>query len=415
MIFGSDLCSGRIAGAGGRCNPKFLEFVIYDSRWPSRSSASKKKVAFAMTPQPPSPSEGSSLPPRHRPTLGSLIQDTTELDLWAFDEEEGAPDEHENPQPTVLTPRSSVTNVPAPRVPLTNKPLASEDASRPAAGEELIRINVNKQLAKNRPVVQLTGPATPEGEFDDLEQWDHVPHQAQSPPAPVIAEPVRQEPVVVAEPPVAVVPEPPSVPSASAKPDDDEFNPVVRENAVPISLRPRLKLSGIERVGLISLLALILAGGGGVLVISMNRLPSETKRVKANDFPIQGKHLTIASAQSYWRAPVLEGSSLDTVRRGTQLLPVLEITVTGGPAAIRVLFRNEDRAVVGDAVSRTVTGGGTLKIPATAGFDNLGMHAAYRTGESKPWTIEVLEAASEDTTGKGFKKLFELNISTDRR
>ena len=30
-------------------------------------------------------------------------------------------------------------------------------------------------------------------------------------------------------------------------------------------------------------------------------------------------------------------------RRGTQLLPVLELTVSGGPAAVRVLFRNDDR------------------------------------------------------------------------
>jgi hypothetical protein len=43
------------------------------------------------------------------------------------------------------------------------------------------------------------------------------------------------------------------------------------------------------------------------------------------------------------------------------------------------------------------------------------MHAAYRTGGSKPWTIEVFEAPSETTPGKDFKRLFEMNISTDRR
>ena len=56
-----------------------------------------------------------------------------------------------------------------------------------------------------------------------------------------------------------------------------------------------------------------------------------------------------------------------------------------------------------------------LQIAATAGFEDLGMHAAYRTGQSKPWTIEVLEAPSESAANAEFKKLFEINISTDRR
>ena len=111
----------------------------------------------------------------------------------------------------------------------------------------------------------------------------------------------------------------------------------------------------------------------------------------------------------------MEGPDQDTFRRGTELLPVLEISLAGGPAGIRVLFRNDERAVVGDAVTRTVRGSGTLKIPATAGFDDIGMHAAYRTGESKPWTIEVFEAASENAPSREFTKLFEMNISTDRR
>ncbi|MEI8038292.1 MAG: hypothetical protein WCJ14_07860, partial [Verrucomicrobiota bacterium] len=207
----------------------------------------------------------------------------------------------------------------------------------------------------------------------------------------------------------------PEVTASKPAQEVDEFSPVVPEHAVPVSLRPHWQLSAVERIGLIGLLALLLVGGGAMLVFSLTRLPSEPKRAKVNDFPIQGARLTITSAKSYWRAPKLAGPAPDMVRRGTELLPVLEIQVSGGPAAVRVLFRNAERAVVGDAVTRPVSGGGTLQIPATAGFDDLGMHAAYRTGESKPWTIEVLEAASEDTAGQEFKKLFELNISTDRR
>ena len=94
---------------------------------------------------------------------------------------------------------------------------------------------------------------------------------------------------------------------------------------------------------------------------------------------------------------------------------MLELKVSGGPAMLRVHFRNEDHSVVGDAVTYTVKQGGKVQIPATAGFDDPGMHAAYRTGQSKPWTIEVFEASSDDASGSDFKKLFEMNISTDRR
>jgi hypothetical protein len=56
-----------------------------------------------------------------------------------------------------------------------------------------------------------------------------------------------------------------------------------------------------------------------------------------------------------------------------------------------------------------------LNVPATAGFDDVGMHAAYRTGESKPWTVGVYEAPTEDAPGRDFKKVFEMDISTDLR
>lgn len=372
-----------------------------------------------MTPQPPSSSEGSSLPPRHRPSLGSLNQDTTELDLWAFDEDEELQAAPEPSQAVVPVPRSLGKNLPAPReAPLDRSDAAGNgQASRPSAGEESIRINVNKPQLQNRPAGPSLRAATPEGEFGELEAWDQQPLPEESPPPPATAVPeFVPAPPTEPEPVTAEAPLPPPSAVVPARPaDDNEFSPVVPEHAVPLSLRPHWQLSMLERIGLVGLLAALLVGGGAILVYSLTRLPTEARRAKANDFPLKGGHLTIESATSYWRAPLLEGPSPDTVRRGTQLLPVLEIKVSGGPAALRILFRNEDRAVVGDAVTRLVTGAGTLQIPATAGFDDLGMHAAYRTGESKAWTIEVFEAPSEQTAGREFKMLFELNISTDHR
>jgi hypothetical protein len=273
------------------------------------------------------------------------------------------------------------------------KPQASQGGSLPklSATEESIQIKINKPALETRSFRPPVAHPSPKSEFVDREHRAHVPPtpMVETAPAELMSEPVVQE--------------------------NDEFSAKAPANAMPISLRPHLKLSMLERFGLLVLLVLLLAGSAAILVFFLNRLPTEAQRAKAYDFPIKGDLLTIQSATSYWRAPVMEGASIDTFRRGTQLLPVLELTASGGPAAIRVLFRNENHAVVGDAVTRTFRGESPLKVPATAGFDDLGMHAAYRTGESKPWTIEVLEAPTENAPGTSFKKLFEITISTDRR
>lgn len=319
-------------------------------------------------------------------------------------------------------PRTSGKDLPAPR---ERQPEKSHDtetspSSKPPAGEGQVRMDVNKIALEKQPFEPSSAQAKSVGDFDDLEHWGFVPVHPAIEKLPAEVAPV---PVVPANPPelvteAATLPQitPDTERTAEVNTEgDDVFSPVVPDHAVPVSLRPRLMLSPVEWLGLIFLLALLIAGGGAILVFSLNHLPTETQRGKANHFPIQGGQLTIDSATSYWRVPILEGSSRDTFRRGTQLLPVLELSVSGGPATLRVLFRNEEKAVVGDAVTRTVREGGLLKIPATAGFDDLGMHVAYRIGEGKPWTIEVLEAPVEATAGTAFTKLFEMNISTDRR
>jgi hypothetical protein len=207
-----------------------------------------------------------------------------------------------------------------------------------------------------------------------------------------------------------------AVEGISGKPvADDEFSPAAPAGASPISLKPHLGLSKVERVGLIALAVTLLIVAATAYVFSLSRLPREADRTKETDFPVKGTLVTVKSASSYWRAPITDGASPDTFRRGTELLPVIDVELVGGPAAIRVLFRNDERVVVGDAVTRPVRADVRLTIPATAGFDDVGMHAAYRTGESKPWTVEVYEAPTEDAPGRDFKKVLEMDISTDLR
>jgi len=379
-----------------------------------------------MTAQPSSSSDGSSLPPRHRPTLSTFSRETTESDLWDFDDEAETPKAPAKPS-ILVNPRATGREIPAQRERTLEefREIQEPKGSKlPAGASDQIRFNVNKDLAKNRAATTAQEPSIPKDDIDDIEDWDHFPEipPMEEAPAEVVATSIAPEippdpvTVVTAPPESPLELEPTGVPVDEVKDEaKDEFSPVARANVAPVSLRPHLGLSALERIGLVLLLLLLLAGGGAIAVISLKYLPTETKRARANDFPIKGNYLTIQSATNYWREPIAAGEDRDTFRRGTKLLPVLEITTRGGPAAVRVYFRNEDHGLVGDPVTKIVRGESSVRFPATAGFDEPGMDAAYRTGENKPWTIEVFEAPSESASGSDFKKLFEMNILTDRR
>ncbi len=349
-----------------------------------------------MTPDFPPPSEGSPLPARHRPNKGNLAKDTTEQDLWAFDDIDAPDDE------TAGVPRKSSQGIPAPRDAenMATRRLDAPNLPAPGDTKDSIRVDVNKTIPKLQTGI-LQGQSKPGRDFDDLDRWDGPPVVDSAPASPAASQPVPPRLTI------AAVPAPASPPAD----EENEFSPPLRTPATPVLPRPRLNLSKVERIGLVVLSAFLLIGGALIFFNTISRLPTETGRVAANDFPIQGKHLTIVSADSFWRAP----KSADTVRRGTQLIPVIDLTSSGGPAAIRVFFRNSDGDVIGDAVNRFLQPGAKIQIPATAGFDDVGMHAAYRTGENKPWTIEVLEAPTENAAGPDFRKLFVIDISTDRR
>ena len=345
--------------------------------------------------------------------MGDLVKDTTELDLWAFDEPTG-PDEQDKggapsrPARSVGIPASRSSGSVKKRA--ASDSLKSEESPPPqnSGTEERIQIDVSNKRPRSQPVSSPVHRAKLRGEFDELDvgnEPEPSPEPAPvsvseiAPPEPAIEEIVEETPAVVIPPVV----------------EQDEFSPRIRENAEPVSLRPHLGLSKVERIGLAGLLGVLLIGGGVVYFKAIHRLPAGAGRLLENDFPVKGAHLTIASADTYWRAPITDGAYVETVRRGTQLVPVVDLTVKSGPAAVRVFFRNSDGDVIGDAVTRTIHAGASLEVAATAGFEDVGMHAAYRTGQSEPWSVQVYEAPSEDTPGPAFKKLFEMNVSTDLR
>jgi hypothetical protein len=365
-----------------------------------------------MTPDPPSHPEGLPLPPRSRPVVGDFVKDSHENDLWAFDDLDSPEDAQ-----SLSSSRSKSPNIPIPRN-LPSKSIAPSKApthAQDSAAKESIKLDIGKapEAPFDKAQSQLPKPINDVDELDDWEVAVYEPPTLSVHPS-LIGETAPEEELQVAPP--QKVAEILSSEEASSTPNKIQVTSAeTTQDGSSGHLVPHLGLSKLEKISLWVLLALLLVGGGLIFISVSNRLSTDTGLSKAEDFPVKGQHLEILAAMTYWRAPIADGKGADTVRRGTQLLPVLVLTSKGGPAAVRLFFRNQDGVVMGDAVTRAILPGVPLEVAATAGFDDLGMHAAYRTGQSKPWTIEVREAPNLTSPNSEFKRLFDVAISTERR
>ena len=174
-------------------------------------------------------------------------------------------------------------------------------------------------------------------------------------------------------------------------------------------------LTKIEKIAISALFAVLALAATFAIIHFSKRVPTRSPFSEKIDYPVNGKLIEIRAASTYWRAPITSGENSDVVRRGTALIPVLKLSLHSKPCAIRVFFRDQDDIVIGDGITREISGLTELALPATAGFDEIGMHAAYRTGESEPWTVQVFEGPSRNADRKDFSKILETQISTGRR
>lgn len=357
--------------------------------------------------------------------LGDLAKDTTEIDLWAFEDDLEDIDSVATPE----SGRSSQSvNIPAPRETAPAKKKAERQGGQktPEDGESRIRMNVNKPRLKGRSSEVTGGQSKPESDFDDLEEWDDAkarPAEEELPLDEIVVEERAVEPlkfarVEKAAPVETVAAAPVSEPMEDSPGEavvaDDEFSAVPKPDAKPISLRPHLGLNKFERIGLISLVGILLGGSIWFLASTVYRLPRPAVRLQARDFPIKGEKLRVDSAECYWRKPITEGEHADVCRRGTLLLPVIEMAVSEGSSTIRVFFKNDEGVTLGDPIIRKI-GNGTVKIAGTAGIEDPGIFAAYRTGNDTRWTVAVYEIPSGDIAKGEGRKLFEMEIPAERR
>lgn len=184
------------------------------------------------------------------------------------------------------------------------------------------------------------------------------------------------------------------------------------EKAEPFTISA---FSKVEKISLITLVAVLLITGILCIIHFSNRVPTKPTIAEKIDFPVVGDRVVISATETYWREPE-SGENADIVRRGTKLIPEIILSIEGKkPAAIRIFFRNDQGEVIGDGITREISGKAKLKIPATAGFEDIGMHAAYRTGESPTWIVQIYEGPSTNASRNQFKKVLETEISTGLR
>ena len=236
-----------------------------------------------------------------------------------------------------------------------------------------------------------------------------IPKDVQEPDVqePDVQEPDAQEPDAqepdVQEPVVQETHEPQKVDPAPA-------------DQSPVPAVPSIgSLSKIEKIAVFLLCSALLLGAALTLIHFSSRVPTRPLISKKVDFPVSGKIVRITAASTYWRKPITSGDNADVVRRDTQLIPVLKLSLGSKTGAIRVFFRNEEGSVVGDVITRSVEGDSEITVVATAGFEDLGMHTAYRTGSGKRWHAQVFEAPSATASRDDFTMVLEMEIDTQIR
>ncbi len=354
------------------------------------------------------PPNSSGLPARSRPILSELAKQTTEEDLWDLDEEAsdavnpGDPADEDAEKPAAGIPEPQ-PEPPAPSAEKTPPPATSK--TKPV----VIEARLEKPASKKRSAARKEPErAKVTDAFDNLDIDIPDSRSAETPPAPASPPPDIETSKWEVEAPADEAPDKPLPPQPAPAPAS---GPKWRSN--------RREIIGLGIFSFVLLFAAIwgLAGFFGHLHFA----DSEERKVK---FPVKGERTVIAAADSFWREPIREGPNRDAARSGTAFIPVVEISLApeSGSGALRLLFRNDKGAPVGDTITRTFSGGkfdttGTERVECASsdGFSESGEFNAHQAGYSDPWTVLVLEGPGPDAPAREFSTLFELPLSTLRR
>jgi hypothetical protein len=387
--------------------------------------------------------------PRAKPPLARAARDSSELDLWDFDEIDDLPSPA--PKSVEVTPVEPAAPTPVVLPPATpSKPKMVTPTPRKQFGRpEPSGKQTNEDEAPSRPYE----PRKPMDDIGDIEDTTiRPPHKAPEPKHKPNSKKRESEPTATtdlppseswsleeeeASPPVEdeasmtapqidepapsldAIEEEASVDATDAIENHAEASPSTtpplsdpEATVSPLhlsSLRKNFVLSTLEKALLLGLVLIL--GVTGVVLVKMakDRLPTHNPDSIRPSFPVKGAHVTVKGITTFWREPIADRDNARTAK----LIPAVKLELEGS-GAIRVFFLNESGEIVGDPITRKAEGG-TIEISSTGGFADPAEHSAYRTGEKEPWLLEVKEAPSVDSPGGDFKTLFRTAISNDRQ
>ena len=173
-------------------------------------------------------------------------------------------------------------------------------------------------------------------------------------------------------------------------------------------------LTRIEKAALsfiaITLLGFAIWGG-----FSLKQKNFHTGTANSPDLPVSGQYATITGFTSHWE----KVNDATGVKFGVVVVPTASITLgkNSSSGALRVYFRNADNEHMGDPVTmdfrdgKFASGAATIHIKASDGYSNMMQFHSYQLEHHEPWTIEVLEAETRNTTSSGFRSLIRTPLS----
>lgn len=220
------------------------------------------------------------------------------------------------------------------------------------------------------------------------------PNQRETPvkePAPFAEDVALEE----STPPVA--PEP--APVAESIPEPEKTAPPVRREEVTPS-KSRSSSSFFEKISIAAVLLCLVGVFAWGLSTYYSQAPEGELVEFTTDFPAEGKSVSIAAVETWWREPIREGENEDQdVIVEAQLIPCASITLaSSGSSILQASFRDGEDNLIGDTMNLVVkdgrftsNGDATIEIHATSGFRNAPDLHPYINGDIAPWSLVITE------------------------
>ena len=164
-------------------------------------------------------------------------------------------------------------------------------------------------------------------------------------------------------------------------------------------------ITKLEKGSLVALILLLIGATALGLSTFYDHAPEGTLMVFDQDFPIEGKIVSVAEIETYWRKPVRKGVNADRVKLNARLIPCARVRLTGGgDAALIFSFRDSEKKLIGDSISLAVVNGkftrsGTeeIVINSTAGFTDFADINSLINGDVPPWSLLLSEGEPGQT------------------